>query len=976
MRYVRALSGLVLAASSGALVFACGDRASETAPPPGAVVTTGDAGDGAPSPRCGEEDAEGLPFTRDEGSRSVTVACEGQATELAVSTIGEGLVRLRYGKDARGSIAGVVAAAPDAEPLRLGRRGSALVVCTTALEVTFVPGACRVRATDVATGAVLLDDGDQGGVRRAKRVARGKSAPDDVLTVVRPSPAGERFYGLGHHTAASRGLDLRGSVVDLYNTDAYDNAAGGFRPDANPLYESIPFYVGLREKIAYGVFTDNTFRLQVDFAKTVGDAVAIAAWGGAIDQVLVAGPRIADVLRRYTALTGRTPLPAPWTLGLHQSRWEGPCDGSPAERPFCSATQIEGVVKTFRDQRVPLDGVFLDIQHMDGFRSFTFDKARFADPAALTTALAAQHVRASTIVDPGIKVDPAWDVYQAGLAGGHFLRAPGAASPFEGEVWPGASVFPDFTSPAARAWWSGLVAGSAERGIAGMWIDMNEPSSFTSGTVPDTLAVAGDGRPTTMAEAHNVYGFFEARATYEGLLAARPAERPFLLSRAAFAGQQRWSAVWTGDAPSTWTTLAGTLPQLLSLGLSGMTFAGSDVGGYSGREESTSDLYSRWMALGAVSPFFRVHAEKDARRQEPWAFGEPVLDATRELVSLRYELFPYLYAVFDEASRTGAPVLRPLVFEFQDDPATHTIADEAMLGPSLLVAPVVAKAATTREIYLPPGTWTELRSGAVLTGGGKTTIATTPEWLPKDTLPLYAREGAILPRTPGIQHTGERDAAPLVIDVFPARAKSTFVLHEDDGTRGGPSSRITFTLARTTEGARFEGSAREGAYVAPHAKVVVRVRGVASAPTSVRLSGQPLDAETFAWDAADRSLSVTLPSAAVPFVLEVAYAAEATPADNGMVDVPVRVKLPPGTEAAAIASSATNWTHVPLVRSGDEATGTIRVPRGGFAFYKVTRGSWPTVERTAGCAEIENRHVLGAAKPASITVAAWADRCP
>ena len=730
----------------------------------------------------------------------MSVACDGDAKGLVLTVLDDGVVRLQYGIDlgakvdaARGSLVAIERPASKT-PLLAGRRGSAATLCTKELELSIEPHRCALVAKDIATGVVVLDDSGGGGF------FHGTPSEPDVLGVVHATADGERFYGLGLHTATKpgTGLDMRGSVIDLRNTDAFDATAGGFRPDAPSLYESIPFYVGLRGKTAYGLFTDNTHRLRFDLAKTDASKVRATATGGAVDQYLVAGPLVRDVVRRYTSLTGRTPMPPPWALGFHQSRWEGPCDGAPVDRPFCSASQIAALAQGFRDRGVPADGLFLDIQHMNGFRSFTFDATRFPDPETFLAQLATLGFHASTIVDPGIKVDPAWDVYQAGVSGGHFLKAPGAkagdTTPFEGDVWAGAAAFPDFSAPGARAWWSGLTGGLASRGVGGLWIDMNEPASFTTGSVPDEVLADGDGHPTTMAELHNAYGYLEAKASYEGLKAARPSERPFVLSRAAFAGQQKWSAVWTGDAPSTWTTLDMTLPQLLHLGMSGIAFAGSDVGGYSGREQSTAELFTRWMALGAVSPFFRAHAEKDARRQEPWAFGAEALDATRALVSFRYELMPYLYSVFDESSQTGAPVLRPLVFEFQDDEAAQVVADEAMLGASLLVAPVLAPASgdgaqLSRAVVLPKGRWFEFRSGAVFEGGRTITVAAAPDPLPKDALPVFAREGAIIARAEVGANVAAARGGPLLLDAFPGATASSFVLREDDGSSADTLSR-------------------------------------------------------------------------------------------------------------------------------------------------------------------------------------------
>ncbi|MBI2392746.1 MAG: hypothetical protein HYV09_24385 [Deltaproteobacteria bacterium] len=949
-----------------AIVLPACDGTPDDAPAPdalpldgAAVVDAADVGGDAIVPTCGDDAALPPEVTRTD-ERTHTVSCDGAATALAITTLDDGIVRLRYG--APGPEPLVPVERPLGPPTLAGRRGEALVVCTPSLEISVVPGSCALVAKD-REGRVVLEDRDGG----AFFTAEGE------IGVARRLAEGERVYGLGLHTA--KGLDLRGARVDLWNTDAYVDAHKGFPPDAPNLYESLPFYVSLRERRALGVFTHDTHRMRFEIgAAAAPNELRAVAKGGAIDQYLLPGPELREVLRRHSRVTGRMPMPAPWAIGFHQSRLDEPCDGAPSERPFCSAAQVLEVAKRFRDAKIPADGIFLDIQHMRGFRTFTFDPIRFAAPDDLFAKLGALGFHAHAIVDPGIKIDPGWDVYAAGLEGGHYLKSASGA-PYEGVVWPGPSVYPDFSAAKTRAWWSKLAGGMVGRGVSGLWIDMNEPANFAGGTVPDEVTCDGDGRATTMAELHNAYAFFEAKATFEGMKEAAPTERPFILSRAAFAGSQRYAAVWTGDAPSTWTSLSMTLPMLLQLGMSGMPFAGSDVGGYSGREESTPELFARWMALGSISPFFRAHAEKDAKRQEPWSFGREVEDASRALIGWRYELSPYLYSVFHEASETGAPILRPLVFEFQDDPRTHAIADQAMLGPSLLVAPILAKGARERSLYLPSGRWFELHSGASHDGGKTLTLTTDPEPLPLDALPMFAREGAIVPRTVRMAHAGEKPDAPLLLDVFSGARAGSFVLYEDDGKAGGASSRTLLSFEPTGDGARLRAT-REGTYTPKHERTVLRLRRVDRGVGSVKLDGVTLAKDAYSWDANARSLVVDL-GARATFTLEVVY--DKTLDEDGTVKVPITVQVPAGTSTSTaihVASSAWGWTHRPLDRTGDVATGTLEVPRGKWFFYKVTRGAWSTVEKDATCAERSNRSALGGAAALAVTVERWADGCP
>ncbi len=889
---------------------------------------------------------------------------------LHVTVLEEGMIRLRYQEPGtelakRASYAVVPQAAAPTKAL-FGSTGATVLICTEELLVEVDRKSCAIRVTQ-ADGTVILDDPEGGGYLHAE----GQSERG----VRRAAAPGEHFYGFGEKTGP---LDKRGRSLTFWNTDAYQNAFGGYPPDADPLYQSIPFFLGLRGGSAYGVFLDNTHRLTFDLAKQDPSVYSLIAAGGEIDQTLIAGPKMATVLERYTRLTGRMPLPPRWSLGYHQSRWG-----------YAPDTELLHIADELRSRNIPADGLWLDIQHMDGFRSFTWDPVTFPDPQGLMSSLAAQGFKVVAIVDPGIKVDPGWDVYTTGLSKGYFLGEGGA--PYVGEVWPGASVFPDFSAPEARAFWASLVPRTLSPGVSGLWIDMNEPSNFTGqpgGTVPDHLPAAGDGVPGTMAELHNVYALGEARATYEGMRAAAPALRPFVLTRAGYAGIQRYAAVWTGDAPSSWATLQTTLPMLLGMGLSGLPFVGSDVGGYSGAPGP--ELFARWMQVGSFSPFLRDHVATGTPPQEPWQFGVEVEDISRGAIGARYELLPYLYSLFHEAALTGAPILRPLVYEFQGDPKSATVSDQALLGPWLLQAPVITEGATKRSVYLPPGRWFERASGAVFEGGkdieAEVTLAA---------LPTYVREGAILPHGPLVMWSDQKALGPLHLDLYPAEQASTFTLYEDDGQsfahEQGVSSEVVYTLQRHAAGATLSASPRKGSYLPPSRRLVLRVRRVDHGVSALRLDGKALSpsagydaliasGEGYWYDERDLSLVVAFPDRP-GFSLEMDY----DPALSELappVLMSFAVKLPPGTPKGTpvhIATSASGWTHQPLSwgPGPDSASGLVSLPRGKWIEYKYTRGGWPTVEKYPGCVEAKNRYAQGVANPVKQdTVWAWADQCP
>ncbi len=727
----------------------------------------------------------------------------------SVSFLDPGIARLRYAPPLRERASYAVVAPPHPHvAVRTERRGELTIHETSELRLEL--GADSFRAVDRG-GTVLLEEGPALGSFGEPGGRRG---------VRRRIATGEHFYGFGEKTGP---LDKRGRSMVMWNTDPYDPAFEGYRPDQDPLYQSIPFFVGLRCGVAYGLLVDDTHRLTFDMGASDPNAYRITSEGGSVEQYLIAGPRFPDVLRRYTWLTGRMPLPPRWALGYHQSRW----GYSPDE-------EVREVCRQLRARDIPCDAIWLDIQHMDGFRSFTWDPATFPEPRKLLAELGEQGFKTVLIADPGLKADPKWDIYAEAARGGHLLSRRGA--PYLGRVWPGEAAWPDFTSPGARAFWGRLVARAAADGARGVWVDMNEPSNMAEGsqaTVPDDLPAHGDGVPTTMAEAHNVYGLLMARATFEGLRAAAPDRRPFVLTRAGAAGIQRFAAVWTGDAPSRWDILSQTPAMLANLGLSGVALSGSDVGGYSGR--ATPEMYARWMQLGALSPFFRTHCMRDGERQEPWRFGPEVEAICREAIRARYALLPYLYSLVAEAAASGAPPLRPLVWEFQDDPATHALDDQLMLGPWLLAAPVLSAGARSREVYLPAGRWIDLATGAVEDGGRR--IAAPA---PLDVCPTWLREGAIVPRFEPLSFSDQRPPEHLELDCFPGAAETAFTLYEDDGEspahERGVFSRVTYLLARTDGRVLLRAGAREGTFTPPTRILDVRFREV-GAPRAVRVNG-------------------------------------------------------------------------------------------------------------------------------------------
>ena len=672
----------------------------------------------------------------------------------------------------------------------------------------------------------------------------------------------ETYYGLGEKAGATLSRDTQQFVV--WNTDTY-----GYPRGLDPIYQSIGFYTALRQvkpppgagapaggdlapphTYAYGLFLDNTTRTYFDMGKTDPTRVTFGAASGELNYYVFTGGRERTpkaVLRDYTELTGRTPLPPLWALGNQQSRWS-----------YYPESRVREVARGFRESKIPADVIYLDIDYMDGFRVFTWNRERFPDPRKLISDLRAQGFRVVLIIDPGIKVDPNYQAYREGQAGGHFVKT-ARGEELHASVWPGVCAFPDFTDARTREWFGSLYRQNLDEGIAGFWNDMNEPGVFLSNetpkpdtyhhpmkTFPSDARHAGDGAPGTHARYHNVYGMQMARSTFEGLKRLRPDARPFVLTRAGYAGVQRYSAVWTGDNVASWDHLRLSIPMLLNMGVSGVPFVGSDVGGFSGNP--SPELYARWLQAAALTPFLRSHSEAGSLPHEPYSYGDELTKVNRASIELRYRLLPYLYTLFREHTETGAPVMRPLWFEYPNDQRTYTIEDEYLVGRDLLVAPVVRESARKRGVYFPAGDdWVDWWTGKRYEGGRDAEVEA-----PLNRLPLFARAGAVIPRLAPletIQHTDEMSHTSFSLVVVPG-SDGVSSFYDDAGEGyGGPSRTTTVRL----KGNSIQFS-RAGAF---SRRRIVMLEFLGQRPRQVLVRGKAMD-------------STTLPDGrfAVPFPVE------------------------------------------------------------------------------------------------------------
>jgi alpha-glucosidase len=679
------------------------------------------------------------------------------STLLEVRAINDKVIRFRYAADGQFHKDFSYAVVPDLQEsliaLSVFDDGENVAIITKKVKCFISKTNLKIKITD-HNGLVICED--EAGFHWQHYLFKGGK----IVYCSKKIQEGEMFYGLGDKPGA---LQVRGKKFENFGTDAYAYGA-----DSDPLYKNIPFYYGIHHEKAYGIFFDNTFRTIFDFGHERNDVSSFWARGGEMNYYFIYGPELMEVAQEYANLTGKPELPPMWALGYHQCRWS-----------YFPDSKVKEVAAEFRKRNIPCDVMYLDIDYMDGFRCFTFHKEHFPDPKGLTKSLADDGFKTVVIIDPGIKVDPEYSIYLDGLKNDVFCRRQDGAL-MEGDVWPGKCVFPDYTNPKVREWWSNLFGVLTENGVAGVWNDMNEPAVFEIGTFPEDVRHDFDGEPCSHRKAHNVYGHLMAKATFEGLKKFLMPKRPFVITRSAYSGIQKWSSVWTGDNAATWEHLWIASQQCQRLSVSGISFAGSDIGGFIG--EPDGELYTRWIQMAAFHPFMRTHSASNDTGfdQEPWSFGTQYENICRNFIQMRYRLLPYLYTSFWQNYRYGTPMLRPLAFVDQHDINTYQRNEEFMLGDHLLVCPVSTQGAKTKDVYLPSGGWYHNWDNEYFKGSQQITVDA-----PIKQIPLFIKEGAIIPTWPQMQFVGEKKVKEITLHVFFKDGKEDSFLYLDDGENMG-----------------------------------------------------------------------------------------------------------------------------------------------------------------------------------------------
>jgi alpha-glucosidase len=698
------------------------------------------------------------------------------------------------------------------------------------------------------------------------------------------SPQDEHYFGLGDKPGP---LDRRNESFTHWNTDAF-----GWQESTDPIYKTIPFVVTFRQGVSAGVFLDNTWRSNFEFNKEYRDAWSFGSEGGPLDYYILYGPTPKDVVKDWAWLVGTTPLPPLWSLGYQQSRYS-----------YYPESDVRRIASRLRSEHIPTDVLWLDIDFQKENRPFTVDPQKFPTFDQMIKDLRDDHFRTIVITDLHVANLPnaGYKPYDEGIAGDHFVHNPDGTV-FSGVVWPGKAVFPDFTQARSREWWGTLFADFYSRGVAGFWNDMNEPAVFLvpSKTMPDDIVhrIEEPGfqtRTATHLEIHNVFGMENSRGTFEGLLKLQPDTRPFVMTRASYAGGHRYAATWTGDNSSNWYHLRQTIPQLLNLGLSGFSMAGADVGGFAASPQP--ELLTRWLELAAFQPIDRDHTAKNTNPQEPWENGTPEdLGTRRRYIEERYRLMPYLYTTAEEMSRTGLPIMRPMFLEFPEassgkqsiDP---TVDNTFMLGHDLLVAEAsYPDEVDDFSVALPPGGWYDYWTGAHTEGTTNNRknpekIEVESEQVPihrsLDTLPVFVRAGSIIPEQPLVQSTEVKPEGPLTLRVYPPVAFNrdcSGSIYLDDGVtyafRKGEFLRQQFTCRLMPDGVIVNVTAPEGSYTPWWKLYNIEIYGAAHAAsqaTASALNGSGPQQISTAYDAEHHRITALVPDTGKGIELKLTY---------------------------------------------------------------------------------------------------------
>ncbi len=673
---------------------------------------------------------------------------------------------------------------------------------------------------------------------------RGFVADSIEISSFKTLKPGERIYGLGEKNGL---LDRVGSRFKMWNSDKPCYAT-----NEDPLYKSIPFFMS---SSGYGIFFDNTYKTEYDFGVESGNYYSFSSPGGEMEYYFIYGPTYKQMISRYMELTGKPIMPPAWALGFAQ------CRGL-----LTSEHLTREIAKGYRDRQIPCDIIYQDIGWTQYLQDFEWRNGNYDDPEKMLSDLETEGFKVIVSQDPVIS-QANKSQWQEADSLGYFVTDIRTGKTYDMPwPWGGNCGVVDFTNPKVAYWWGDYQQKVLDDGVRGFWTDMGEPAwsneeSFDRLNMKHHLGMHN--------EIHNVYGLTWDKVVSEQFEKHNPNTRIFQMTRAAFAGMQRYTFGWSGDSgngndvTNGWKQMEAQLPMALSAGMCGIPFWTTDISGYCGEitdYEAMSELYVRWLQFGAFNPLSRIHHEGN-NAVEPWLFGEDTERIVKETIELKYRLFPYIYSYAREAHDTGLPLMRALILEFPDDPEVANLDSEFMFGQKLLVAPVLEEGAAFKKVYLPEGEWIDFNDPQNTFTGN--------QWMDYpvelETIPMFVKEGAIIPQMPVMQFIGQRIDYPLLISVFPAgiNKKASFNVYEDDGETNNYKSdvfvkrKIQCLTKRTGLEINYKEAVSNG-FVAQNRNLVYQVH-MAKKPASVLLSGKKL--KTFRLKKTENILSDTIEKA-------------------------------------------------------------------------------------------------------------------
>lgn len=605
----------------------------------------------------------------------------------------------------------------------------------------------------------------------------------------------DALFGFGQHVG---GINKRGRRLDLFCGQSLPHNPTNRRSNGN-----YPFFIYRANDKLTGFFFDFPSHIAADLGFEESDRMEFRVAHPDIDIYVYEGDHYNDICRSHVEITGRTFLPPLWAFGFHQCRYS-----------YETEAEVRNVAEGFRSSGIPVDAIYMDIDYMDHYKVFSVNTERFPDLKGLISDMKADGVELVPIIDPGVKVEAGYEVYEEGIKENYFCTD-AEGDPFTGAVWPGLTHFPDFLKPEVRKWWGDLYKVFTDQGIRGFWNDMNEPEIFyrpeeldalkekvaemdytafeDRGAIDfleslsawwqkdsyyDAFFQSLNGEKVLHRRVHNLYGMMMTRSVCEAFKDRHPHERFLLLSRASTAGSQRYGGVWTGDNHSWWEHLRLNIQMVISLGMAGQLYCGADIGGHC--DEPDPELVIRWTQLGIFFPLFRNHTVKNSRAQEPYAFAESNRDILRNAIRLRYALLPYLYTEFMNSRKSGAPFLTPLFFHFKEA-CCDSLEDQFMVGNGLMAAPMLSPGSRHRQVYLPDGPWLHLAMrewndfDVTLYPPGAHMVQN-----PLDTISLFLRENHLVLLTEPVKSTAEYNPQALHVIAF-VTSKCAYRYYEDDG---------------------------------------------------------------------------------------------------------------------------------------------------------------------------------------------------